>query len=73
MRWWLTTTLALPAAAIAQDAPPKNAQGDVAVTIYNNNLALIQDTRQLSLPAGVSRQDFEIRPHRAPFWSLTPE
>ncbi len=59
MRWWLTTILAIPTATIAQDAPPaRSAQGDIAVTIYNNNLALIQDTRQLSLPAGVSRQDF---------------
>ena len=58
MRWWLTTVLAIPAAAFPQDAPTRSAQGDIAVTIYNNNLALIQDTRQLSLPAGVSRQDF---------------
>ncbi|RHW16270.1 DUF4139 domain-containing protein [Sphingomonas gilva] len=44
--------LATPAAA--QD----NAQGDVSVTIYNNNLALVQDVRQVPLPAGVSRQEF---------------
>ena len=58
---------ALPAMASAQDASEKSAQGDVSVTIYNNNIALVQDTRQLSLPAGVSRQDFpdvstQIRP-----------
>ncbi|MGZ8298492.1 MAG: DUF4139 domain-containing protein, partial [Allosphingosinicella sp.] len=34
------------------------AQGDLSVTVYNQNLALVQDTRQLSLPAGRSRQEF---------------
>lgn len=51
-----------PAAALAQSA-----QGEVSVTIYNNNLALVQDVRQLSVPAGRSRQEFpdvsaQIRP-----------
>jgi hypothetical protein len=59
--------LALPLAAAtqmvqAQTTPPAatapNAQGDVAVTIYNNNLALVQDVRQVSLPQGKSRQEF---------------
>lgn len=45
----------------------RNAQGDVAVTIYNNNLALVQDRRELNLPGGRSRQEFpdvsaQIRP-----------
>lgn len=52
----------LPFAALAQVPPATpdspTAQGDIAVTIYNNDLALIQDTRQLRLPAGKSRQDF---------------
>ena len=39
-------------------APSQTAQGDVSVTIYNNNRALIEDTRQLDLPAGRSRQEF---------------
>lgn len=39
-------------------APGRSAQGDVAVTIYNDNLALVQDTRQISIPAGRSRQEF---------------
>lgn len=38
--------------------PSQTAQGDVAVTIYNNNRALIEDKRQLDLPAGRSRQEF---------------
>ncbi|MFM9977567.1 MAG: DUF4139 domain-containing protein [Sphingomonadaceae bacterium] len=45
----------------------QGAQGDVAVTIYNNNLALVQDVRQLSVSQGRSRQEFpdvsaQIRP-----------
>jgi hypothetical protein len=39
-------------------APSQTAQGDIAVTIYNNNRALIEDKRQLDLPAGRSRQEF---------------
>ncbi len=33
-------------------------QGDVAITIYNNDLALVQDVRQIAIPAGRSRQEF---------------
>jgi hypothetical protein len=59
--------LAAPVTATAQSAQTRSAQGDVAVTIYNNDLALIQDTRQLALAAGRSRQEFpdvsaQIRP-----------
>jgi hypothetical protein len=39
-------------------APGRSAQGEVAVTIYNNNLALVQDRRQIALPAGRVRQEF---------------
>lgn len=46
------------AALIAAPAFAQSAQGDVAVTIYNNNLALVQDTRQINIPAGRSRQEF---------------
>ena len=61
-------TLALPAAALAQTTPqeppvpaaaqPRSAQGEVAVTIYSNGVALVQDTRRLSLPRGRTRQEF---------------
>lgn len=34
------------------------AQGQVAVTIYSNDVALVQDTRRLTLPRGRSRQEF---------------
>ncbi len=53
---------------VAQTAPDEpSAQGDVAITIYSNGVALVQDTRRMSLPSGVSRQEFpdvssEIRP-----------
>ena len=39
-------------------APVDTAQGDLAVTIYNNNRALVEDKRVLNLPAGRSRQEF---------------
>lgn len=58
---------ALPGIAAAQTAPAPTAQGDVAVTIYNNNLTLVQDARTLTVPQGRSRQEFpdvsaQIRP-----------
>ena len=72
MRHGLAMVLAiLPTAAIAQATPDpgseRTAQGDVAITIYSNGVALVQDLRQLSLPSGVSRQEFpdvssQIRP-----------
>ncbi len=38
--------------------PSSTAQGDVALTIYNNDLALVQDVRQLAIGAGRSRLEF---------------
>ncbi|MGJ3647792.1 DUF4139 domain-containing protein [Sphingomonas sp. GlSt437] len=68
----LIALLLVPAvAADAQSAPDaaldRTAQGDVAVTIYSDGTALVQDTRQIALPGGVSRQEFkdvssQIRP-----------
>jgi hypothetical protein len=56
----LSACLAAPAAAQAPASSPvgATAQGDVAVTIYNDNLALVQDTRQIDIPAGRSRLEF---------------
>ncbi len=59
-------TGAFPSAASAQDAnlpavegeAGSTAQGDVAVTIYNNNLALVQDVRQLPIARGRSTVAF---------------
>jgi len=52
----LLASVATP--AISQSAPGESAQGDVSVTIYNNNQALVQDVRTLSLPKGRSKQQF---------------
>ncbi|MBA4355919.1 MAG: DUF4139 domain-containing protein, partial [Novosphingobium sp.] len=46
-----------PALVYAQSAP-QTAQGDVSLTIYNNDLALVQDVRQMALPMGRTRQEF---------------
>ncbi|GLR47566.1 DUF4139 domain-containing protein [Sphingomonas astaxanthinifaciens] len=54
----LAAVAAVPAVAQSIPAPEASAQGNVAVTIYNNNLALVQDRRELTLPAGRSRQEF---------------
>ena len=57
MRLLAFTGLALVLAttpAISQSSGP----GDISVTIYNNNLALVQDTRRLNIPSGRSVQTF---------------
>ncbi len=63
----VSTSLSAQAIDDGSASAGRNAQGDVAVTIYNNNLALVQDRRDLALPAGRSRQEFpdvsaQIRP-----------
>jgi len=60
--------LVAPAALLAQAAP--TAQGDVSITIYNNDLALVQDVRQIDFGTGRKRQEFpdvsaRIRPETA--------
>jgi hypothetical protein len=57
---FLATALAAPAFAQTVQTPQigPSAQGDVSVTVYNQNLALVQDTRQIAIPAGRSRQEF---------------
>jgi hypothetical protein len=54
--------------------PDATAQGDVAVTIYNNNLALVQDVRQLDIANGRSKVEFpdvsaQIRPETLSFYA----
>jgi hypothetical protein len=56
--------LALAATAAAWGQTPTSAttladQKDVAVTAYNNGLALVRDTRAVKLPAGESQLQFE--------------
>src|ERR1700757_4157542 len=36
-----------------------NDQTDLAVTVYNSNIALVRDVRQLTLPTGAFRLKFE--------------
>lgn len=60
----------LLAGLLAGPALAQSAQGDVSVTIYNNNIALVQDSRTLTVPQGRSRQEFpdvsaQIRPETA--------
>ena len=65
--------VAMAASASAQTATASpTAQGDLRITVYNDNLALVQDTRQLTLSAGRSRQEFadvsaQIRPETVSF------
>jgi hypothetical protein len=59
MRRLLLLSACLAAPAAAQPVVSQSqGQGNIAVTIYNSDLALVQDTRQLSVPAGRSRQEF---------------
>lgn len=73
MRMVLAVSLLAAAAPLAAQitpvlpGPTRTAQGDVAVTIYNDGRALVQDRRELTLPGGRSKQDFpdvsaQIRP-----------
>ena len=48
----------LMAQTAAVPAPSQTAQGDVSVTIYTNDRALVEDKRLLDLPGGRSRQEF---------------
>ena len=46
---------ALTSVAVPGEA---TAQGDIAVTIYQNGQSLVQDTRKMNLPSGRSKQEF---------------
>ncbi len=50
----------LAAGALAQSvpAPDSTSQGDVALTIYNGGITLVQDVRQINIAAGPSRVEF---------------
>ena len=48
----------LPLLAFASPALAQTAQGTVAVTIYNNDLALVQDIRPTALPTGRTTVEF---------------
>ncbi len=67
------STLAFPASAQqGEPSAEESAQGDVSVTIYQNNQALVQDIRQLNIPRGTTRIEFpdvsaQIRPQTLSF------
>jgi hypothetical protein len=60
--------LATPVSLLAQDVSPgESAQGDLFITIFNNDVALVQDVRTLDLANGRVQQNFpdvsaQIRP-----------
>ena len=61
-----------PLPSVAQEPAQGNAQGQLAVTIYNGGQSLVQDIRQISFPSGRSRQEFpdvsaQIRPETVSF------
>ncbi len=58
MRAIIVLPLLFAAPVLAQSAQGQSAQGDVSVTIYNNNLALVQDVRQTALPSGRTTVEF---------------
>ncbi|HEX8217016.1 MAG TPA: DUF4139 domain-containing protein [Allosphingosinicella sp.] len=61
MRPILCLAILAAAPALAQPVippPSQSAQGQVSVTIYNNDIALVQDRREVDVPAGRSRQEF---------------
>ena len=55
-----TAMLLSSSAVLSQD--DSSAQGDVSVTIYNNDVALVQDIRQIAINAGRSRIEFALKP-----------
>ncbi len=62
--------------ASADQATSLNDQTDLAVTVYNSNIALVRDVRQLTLPVGSFRLKFEdiaatVNPATVHFRSLT--
>jgi hypothetical protein len=75
----LCVTGALPALAQTPTAETSEAdQTDVAVTAYNNGIALVRDTRELSLPTGELQLQFkdvaeQIRPETVSLRSLTED
>ncbi len=58
MRAIIVLPLLFSAPVLAQSAQGQTAQGDVSVTIYNNNLALVQDVRQTALPIRKTTVEF---------------
>src|SRR6266852_2214269 len=65
-----------PAASQSQPSTTQNDQTDLGVTVYNSNVALVRDVRELTLPTGEFRLRFmdiaaTINPATVHFRSLT--
>jgi len=65
-----------PRAGVADQSTSQSDQTDLAVTVYNSNIALVRDVRQLQLPTGVFRLRFmdiaaTVNPATVHFRSLT--
>ncbi|MGB2667301.1 MAG: DUF4139 domain-containing protein [Candidatus Acidiferrum sp.] len=65
-----------PAASAADQSTSLHDQTDLAITVYNSNIALIRDVRQLQLPSGSFRLKFmdiaaTVNPATVHFRSLT--
>jgi hypothetical protein len=65
-----------PHSASPDQSTSLNDQTDLAVTVYNSNIALVRDVRQLTLPAGAFRLKFmdiaaTVNPATVHFRSLT--
>ena len=63
-------------AAAGDQSTSLNDQTDLNVTVYNSNIALIRDVRQLALPSGIFRLKFmdiaaTVNPATVHFRSLT--
>ncbi len=81
--FWLQRNTVLAAQSVAGTGAPDdqpgttlNDQVDLAVTVYNSNIALVRDIRQLTLPTGEFRLRFmdiasSINPATVHFRSLT--
>ena len=62
--------------SVSDSSSNLNDQTDLNVTVYNSNIALIRDVRQLTLPSGTFRLKFEdiaatVNPATVHFRSLT--
>lgn len=69
-----TALVSASAASQGVSDPDETAQGDVSVTIYNTNLALVQDVRELDIGRGRSKVEFpdvsaSIRPQTLSFYA----
>src|ERR1700719_73979 len=63
-------------ASASSKATPLNVQTDLNVTVYNSNIALVRDVRNLTLPSGIFRLKFmdiaaTVNPATVHFRSLT--